>query len=611
MSAVLETLRARLGALPEALQRSFEAPLIVPRELARARRIHVTGVGSSASHARYLIALLQETGRAAGFTPLSRFAGGLPAGAEDDGLIVFSQGLSPNARLALRRARGFASAVAIAGAAGLDDERRRFLDEHAIALLDTGADREAGALVRLAGPVLAYATALRVAAELGAEPIDATAVPDAVARVLGSAPARWQKLPDPAFRGPFLLATLGVDPATRDNLRLKLAEGLLATTEPLVDLLDVTHGPFQRLCGGPATWLILTERDDPARDLLEARLAQLLEPEHLALPIEATLGGALSIFEHEAALGAFVVEGLARRGADPGVWPGQGRDGPLYDLDAIPGQEPVRQPRPDEPAAVARVGSGHRLEALTSPEVAARRAGGVDTVVLPLGSTEQHGPALPLATDTWIAEAVAERLCRKLGNAVWLPALPFGCASEHLAFPGTLHVEAATLEALLTDLLASVAHHGFRRAFVFTAHGGNLELLRQAGARLSGGASDLDVACFVDHRGLAQRLHEVASRFGVTPEASGHHAGELETSILLGLAPHALRRERAEAGFVEPDPDTHALFYPSLRDHAPNGVVGDPRSARAERAESYLDAWAAWLADDAKKRRWTKGTKNA
>ena len=141
-----------------------------------------------------------------------------------------------------------------------------------------------------------------------------------------------------------------------------------------------------------------------------------------------------------------------------------------------------------------------------------------------------------------------------------------------------------------------------------------MELLRQATPRLAEAHTALDTIVFVDHHELATRLRAVGRSFGVSPEEAGHHAGQLEASILAALAPGALRREHAEVGFVEPAPDTRALFYPSLRDHAANGVVGDPRGATAEHAGPYLEAWIDLLVEHylaAKKRTWTKGTKKA
>src|SRR5262249_46769605 len=151
---------------------------------------------------------------------------------------------------------------------------------------------------------------------------------------------------------------------------------------------------------------------------------------------------------------------LEARGVDQVRWPGRDRERPLYALASLP--------------------VGRRMAAHAWPEVAELVAQGCRTAVVPLGSPEQHGPHLPLGTDTVVGGALAERLCREGGDARARPPLPIGCASEHLSFPGTLHLEPATLVAVLRDTIRALGQHGITRAFVFSAHGGNAAPLRAA-----------------------------------------------------------------------------------------------------------------------------------
>ena len=109
-SGAVAHLASDLSRLPERVLAAAEAPFLLPRGLRDARRVHVTGVGSSAGHARFLVERLQHAGTAAAFTPLSRFAAGSPGTPDEDALVVFSQGLSPNARLALAEARSWRAA---------------------------------------------------------------------------------------------------------------------------------------------------------------------------------------------------------------------------------------------------------------------------------------------------------------------------------------------------------------------------------------------------------------------------------------------------------------------------------------------------------------------
>jgi creatinine amidohydrolase len=124
----------------------------------------------------------------------------------------------------------------------------------------------------------------------------------------------------------------------------------------------------------------------------------------------------------------------------------------------------------------------------------------------------------------------------------------------------------------------------------------------------------MPVVAFTDLAGVSAALLRVAASLGVAPAAAGHHAGEIETSILLALRPDAVRAARLEPGHTEPVDDPQTLFYPSLRTRAPNGVVGDPRGGAAARADAYLDAWADLLVDAyrrAKNDPYAKGTNSA
>src|SRR5438132_1511096 len=87
---------------------------------------------------------------------------------------------------------------------------------------------------------------------------------------------------------------------------------------------------------------------------------------------------------------------------------------------------------------------------------------------------------LPLATDTRIGDALAERFCRRIPEAIRLPTLPVGCSSEHWGFSGTLSLSSATFAAVLNELVTSLAACGFLRVFLFSAHGGNFAPLAHA-----------------------------------------------------------------------------------------------------------------------------------
>ena len=567
-------LHERVREIPAALARTASHTVTDLRLGAAAvRRIVATGVGSSTAHAALLAHVLRAAGRDAVVEPLSAFLEP-PAAAPDDILVVFSQGLSPNARLALdapERWRRVILVTAVTDVARLDPLRARGVVVHAM-----DGESEFGTLVRVVGPMTGYWAALQVAAALGGPPVpEIRPVLEALARVQAPAvPPAW-------LERSLALVTSGAYGTLAANLQYKVMEGALLPMPPVWDVLHLAHGPFQQRFDGRATFLALTRPDAAGEDGVLERLATMLDPErHVLVRLPASLPGVLALFEHEAQMNALVLAYLDTRDVDQVEWPGRGRDAPLYGLAETPAEP--------------------RLARTTWPELAATPP---RVAIVPLGATEQHGAHLPFATDTLIADALAARLAARLESAVALPALPIGCSPEHMGFPGTLDASPSTLESWLADVLRSLARHGVERAVVFSAHGGNVETLRAAAAGLRAAVPAIAVDVLADLDGVTASLHAEAARLGVTPEAAGHHAGEIETSIMLALHPELVRMEAAAPGHVERTDDPQSLFYPDLRRTAPTGTVGDPRGASALRGARYVAAWVDALEAAVRKKR--------
>jgi creatinine amidohydrolase len=192
-------------------------------------------------------------------------------------------------------------------------------------------------------------------------------------------------------------------------------------------------------------------------------------------------------------------------------------------------------------------------------------------LVVPLGSVEQHGPHLPLTTDTAIASAVAEAAADRLDDALLAPALTYGASGEHEDFPGTISIGTEALTGLLVEYGRSAGRWA-GRVLLVNGHGGNLDALRAAGSCLR--AEDRDVAWFP---------------CGV-PDGDAH-AGHTETSLMLHVEPDGVREAAAAPG--ETGPLTHLL--PRLRAEgvravSPTGVLGDPTGATAEEGAALLGA---------------------
>jgi len=229
------------------------------------------------------------------------------------------------------------------------------------------------------------------------------------------------------------------------------------------------------------------------------------------------------------------------------------------------------------------------LSEMTWPDVAQAVANGATTVILPLGATEQHGPHLPLGTDTFRAAALAKRLAAQLPGSLVAPVLPIGCSDEHTGFPGLFSLSSETLAAVIVDCAQRMVGWGVHQLIPLSAHGGNEQALALAGERLRQQLPQLCVWLPATLTQVAAPLLAIAEEDAISPEMLGLHAGEGETSEMLYLHPELVRMEYAVPGhtgdMVEILPRLREV---GLRPLAPNGILGDPRPARAARGERYL-----------------------
>ncbi|ARS91712.1 creatininase family protein [Natrarchaeobaculum aegyptiacum] len=205
-----------------------------------------------------------------------------------------------------------------------------------------------------------------------------------------------------------------------------------------------------------------------------------------------------------------------------------------------------------------------------------------DLAILPVGSTEQHGPHAPLGTDVVTAEAITDATLERVDqDVVRAPAIPVGIAEEHRHFPGTMWVSPETFRRYVRESIESLAHHGFDRVVIVNGHGGNVDALREVGARLTrdGTAYTVPFTWF-------DAVGDHSSDMG--------HGGPLETALLRAIDPDLVREGRideASAGAADGWGEwvSHVnLAYDSAA-FAENGVVGDPRDGSAARGDELLE----------------------
>jgi mycofactocin precursor peptide peptidase len=195
---------------------------------------------------------------------------------------------------------------------------------------------------------------------------------------------------------------------------------------------------------------------------------------------------------------------------------------------------------------------------------------GAQVLAVPLGSLEQHGPHLPLDTDTRVAEEVVRRLAQRRSGVVVAPSLAYGSSGEHESFPGTISIGQDALELVLIELVRS-ATRTFPHVLLASGHGGNAAPLERAVRRLR---------------------NEGRSVLGwtIAHEDGDAHAGRTETAMMLELAPGAVRLAHAAAGNTTPINELlPALISSSVQAVSPNGVLGDPAGASAAEGRDLID----------------------
>jgi creatinine amidohydrolase len=217
--------------------------------------------------------------------------------------------------------------------------------------------------------------------------------------------------------------------------------------------------------------------------------------------------------------------------------------------------------------------------------------------VLPIGSLEQHGPHLPVITDTASASAAAIRAARQVAGDIpvaVLPGLWLGMSEHHLPFGGTITLDYETLSRVLRCIVRSLKASGFARLFIVNGHGGNIDPLAVAVRELAVEFAMPIVATLP--WGLAPE--QTSAIFEA--DTGAHHACEGETSVMLAITPDTVRSEKFAQAFENQEhpidvPEGASRFY-SFSERAPvSGTWGDPRSATAEKGERFLTLQAAEL----------------
>lgn len=330
----VDQLRARLDATPSAIARSIAtAEAFVAAHGAAIRepkRWALSGIGASEGVARAMAAWIQREGAArAEFVSFSRWLVDERATACFDGVVVFSQGMSPNARIAVERAPASSTRILVT-ASPANRFAQKAQDQGWLLCTHEPAD-EGALLVRLTGPSCALAVA-RAIADACVDPRDSdgTRADAAFAEGVSEGRAAARSIDVASLEHVRAMLCGGGDDETHAGLAWAWMESTLCAPVALWDLLGFAHGPYQSLFEQRAT-VIALER--PAHRALVDGVAAMLDPErHTLVRVRARDLGATTVFSHMGSLWALALALLERRPRDLDAWPGKGRDKPLYDI---------------------------------------------------------------------------------------------------------------------------------------------------------------------------------------------------------------------------------------------------------------------------------------
>ena len=244
-----------------------------------------------------------------------------------------------------------------------------------------------------------------------------------------------------------------------------------------------------------------------------------------------------------------------------------------------------------------------RMEEMNWVDIKEAINGGFKTVIIGVGSTEQHGPHLPTQTDALIADVIVNLIAQKLKNALQAQTIRVGCSDHHLPFPGTISLKKSTLKAIIHDYVESLQKHGFDIIIFIPTHGGNFNPLKEAVEEAQEKHPKIKIFGFTDLMGFVDAEDKIAAEFNITKEVAGAHAGEVETSQMLALAENLVERGRFQPGYlgVLGEEEVEMLFKKGMPSLSEIGVIGDPTKASKKRGKVYIEKIVEFLTDEIKK----------
>ncbi|MFW6144622.1 MAG: creatininase family protein [Candidatus Natronoplasma sp.] len=228
-----------------------------------------------------------------------------------------------------------------------------------------------------------------------------------------------------------------------------------------------------------------------------------------------------------------------------------------------------------------------KIERMSWRELEGKIEDGKDTVVIVMGSFEQHGPHLPLYTDTYISDELGERIAKKLDYALMGPTIPFGVSQHHMDFSGTVSLSNENFIELVKEHCRAFDEHGFEFVALVPFHGGNFAPTKTAAPEIAEEMENAKIITVADLEKNTEVMLESFKKAGIDYEERPIHSGATETSIMLAIDEELVKRDGMEKGY-EGEVKESALFTNGLRHFTENGVLGDPRKASMKAGKMML-----------------------
>ncbi|RZN63228.1 creatininase family protein [Methanonatronarchaeum sp. AMET6-2] len=239
-----------------------------------------------------------------------------------------------------------------------------------------------------------------------------------------------------------------------------------------------------------------------------------------------------------------------------------------------------------------------KIQEMTSKEIQKAIENGVETAIIMVGSTEQHGPHLPTSTDSLIGEILGEKIAEKT-NALLAPTIQVGCSDHHMTFEGTITIKPDTLMNLIKDYCKSLAQHGFKNIAIICTHGGNCAPITTIAPEISrklDGVKVIPLSSFEKH---IKVWNDSTKNHGIKP-GDINHGGAAETSILLAEYPELIKKQEIKKGYTgEINPST--IFTEGLQAYTETGVLGNPEKATKKLGEKIIRDSVNYFAEEIKK----------